>query len=55
MGYPKELFETDYPIDTQVAIEEFIETGEVTAWEQFDDEINSWARAALAANGFGDY
>ena len=26
-----------------------------TAWEQFCDEIDAWARQAMAANGFGDY
>jgi len=24
-------------------------------WGAFDDEIEAWARHALAANGFGDY
>jgi hypothetical protein len=26
-----------------------------TAWEQSYDEIDAWARQAMAANGFGDY
>jgi hypothetical protein len=26
-----------------------------SSWEAFIDEIDTWARRALAANGFGDY
>jgi hypothetical protein len=26
-----------------------------SSWEAFVDEIDTWARRALAANGFGDY
>jgi hypothetical protein len=28
---------------------------ELTAWELFSMEIDTWARRASAANGFGDY
>jgi len=57
MGYADEWNGAEYGQWAELAAVT-IDAGEA-AWEaandDFDAEIDSWARHALAANGFGDY
>jgi len=41
------------PVDTSPAPE--AEPARESLFETFADEIDAWARQALASNGFGDY
>ena len=55
MGIANEPFEADYTLDQLVEITTSMEDDLDTPWETFTDQIDAWARHALAANGFGDY
>jgi hypothetical protein len=55
MDSAAQRFETAYLLDQAI---EFAESAndELSALpDAFDEEIDSWARRALAANGFGDH
>ena len=47
--------EVEYTLDQAVELAESANDEQYTPWETFNDEIDTWARRALAANGFGDY
>jgi hypothetical protein len=47
--------ENEYTLDQLIELADFTNDDHETPWEAFNDEIDTWARRALAANGFGDY
>jgi len=55
MDYANQQPETEYSLDQAVELAEAVNDDHYTPWEAFNDEIDTWARRALAANGFGDY
>ena len=55
MGIANEPFEADYTLDQLLELTLPADDEHDTPWETFNDEIDAWARRALAANGFGDY
>jgi hypothetical protein len=44
-----------YTLDQTVELAESANDEHYTPWETLNEEIDIWARRALAANGFGDY
>jgi hypothetical protein len=48
-------FETEYLLDEAVDLAESANDEQSGMPDAFDEEIDLWARRALAANGFGDY
>ena len=55
MDYANQQPEAEYSLDQAVEFAESANDDDYTSWEEFIDEIDIWARRALAANGFGDY
>jgi hypothetical protein len=55
MGYADEQFEAEYTLEQLVELVAVTTDEDDTPWEAFNEEIDTWARRALAANGFGDY
>ena len=55
MDYANSQPEVEYTLDQAVEFAESANDDEFTPWEAFNDEIDTWARRALAANGFGDF
>lgn len=47
--------EDEFTLDQAIELAESANDEHYTPWETFNDEIDTWARHALAANGFGDY
>ena len=54
MDYACESFEAAYTLDRAFELAESANEDSATTWEEFDAEIDTWARRALGANGFGD-
>lgn len=54
MSNTNAVFKSDYPRDLRVKLAEAA-NDEPTPCEAFNDDVDRWARRALAANGFGDY
>ena len=44
-----------HTLDQAVELAESANDEHYTPWETLNEEIDIWARRALAANGFGDY
>ena len=55
MDYANQQAETEYSFDPAVGLAESANDDDYISWQASDDEIDIWARRALAANGFGDY
>jgi hypothetical protein len=55
MGYANEQSEVEYTLDQLIEPAVVTNEDDHTPWEALNDEIYTWARRALAANGFGDY
>ena len=60
MTYPALKFDDLYdpaadPGDTEASSAPELAPARGSLFENFTDEIDIWARRALAANGFGDY
>lgn len=54
MDYANETFEAAYTLDQVVELAESANDDPFTPVDEFDGEIDTWTRRALAANGFGD-
>lgn len=54
MANTNEVFESDTTRDQLVELAEAA-NDEPTPRETFNDDVDCWARRAMAANGFGDY
>ena len=50
-----EIDEFEFNPEPMSSLSESGNDEELTAWDLFSMEIDSWARRASAANGFGDY
>ena len=55
MGYADAQLEAEYTLEHLVEPAAVTTNEDDIPWEAFNDEIDTWARRALAANGFGDY
>ncbi len=55
MNCANKSFEKNYILEQLVEPEEAANDADATPWVTFSEEIDTWARRALAANGFGDY
>ena len=55
MDYANQRPEIGYSLDQALELTESESDDHYTPWEEFNEEIDNWARRALAANGFGDY
>jgi hypothetical protein len=55
MDYADQPFEDEYTLEQLLELVAVTPIEDDTRWEAFNDEIDGWARHALAANGFGDY
>ena len=55
MDSANQRYETAYLLEAAVELAESANDGLFMLEDAFDEEIDTWARHALAANGFGDY
>jgi len=55
MDSANQHFEAAYLLDEAIEFAESANDDLVMLPDAFDEEIDIWARRALAANGFGDY
>jgi hypothetical protein len=53
MEYANKQPETGYSLDQVLELTESENDVHYTPWEELHEEIDAWARRALAANGFG--
>ena len=55
MEYASQQAETEYNLDQAVELAESANDDDYLSWEAACEDLDTWARRALAANGFGDY
>jgi hypothetical protein len=55
MNYANQQPEIECSLDQALELTESENDEHYTPWEELHEEIDTWARRALAANGFGDY
>ena len=55
MDSANQRFENGYLLDEAIDLAESANDDLSRLPDAFDEEIDAWARRALAANGFGDY
>jgi hypothetical protein len=48
-------FEHDYADCEPIEFSVYFDNADTTASQALDDEVETWARRALATNGLGDY
>jgi len=55
MDYAAEQPESEYTFEQAVELADSANDDLYTPWETLSEDLDTWARRALAANGFGDY